>query len=633
MATALKTPKNEFANAFNEVLEEKQLPKDIILSAIESAMVSAYRRAVNASAAQHVEAKIDPDTGRVTVYAEKEVVEDIMDDRTEVLLDVARKVNPEVQLGDMAIVETTPADFGRVAAQTARQVIQQRIREAERSAQLEYFQRQVGEIVSGVVQASHPAQGVTIGLDMKAEGNMPNNQKVPGERFKVHDRLRAVVLEVKDGPRGPQIILSRAHRNFLRRLLENEVPEIYHGIVEIRAIAREPGARAKVAVLATQPGVDAVGACVGIKGVRIQAIVKELHDEKIDIIQWDQDPVVYISKAISPARVSGVYLSEAADGNKTATVVVSEDQLSLAIGRDGQNARLAAKLTSWRIDIKSLPEAASDSLQKLKGDAELAALLPTMVETIPAIEEILLKKAENRPVTPEEFAQLTQFVDRVERRTIQIKEDAQRVVDEKNAAALANIPETAFGMKLENAGIKEHVFNILTEAGFETVGELMLALKTNSNKVLGLPGVGPKAMQNIEEVLAALAFPEVETPVEIAAQPEVPVEAAPVVQQPEVVAEAAPVAAEAKPVKEAVKKEEVEEPAMKDGVSLEEMFTFKPESFTSETPEEDADSADKKKGKKKTKKKGVELEFDENLGEVVSRKKHKRGGDEAWEAE
>jgi N utilization substance protein A len=530
-------------------------------------------------------------------------------------------------------VETTPADFGRVAAQTARQVIQQRIREAERASQLEYFQRQLGEIVSGVVQASNPVQGVTLGLDMKAEGVMPNNQKVPGERFKVHDRLRAVVLEVKDGPRGPQIILSRAHRNFLRRLLENEVPEIYHGIVEIRAIAREPGARAKVAVLATQAGVDAVGACVGIKGVRIQAIVKELHDEKIDIIQWDPDPVVYISKAISPARVNGVFLSENAEGNKTATVVVSEDQLSLAIGRDGQNARLAAKLTGWRIDIKSLIEASSDSLHKLQKDGGLAALLPNVVEMIPAIQEILAKKAENRPVTPEEFTQLTQFVDRVERRTIQIKEEAARVVEEKTAVALAQVPEAAFGMKLEEAGIKEHTFNILTEAGYETVGALMLTLKMDQNKVLGLAGIGPKAMQNIEEALAALTFPELPEPgkpVETATQPEVPAEAEAVVaeevpaaldlRQPEAVA----------PVE--VVKEAVEEPAVKDGVSLEEMFAFKPEAFTAPAPEEESESDDKKKGKKKGKKKSVELEFDEKLGAVVARKKHKRP-DGVWEEE
>ncbi len=613
------TPKNEFALAFHEVLEEKQLSKEIIISAIESAMVSAYRRAVNASAAQYVEAKIDPDTGKVTVFAEKEVVEEVMDQRTEVTLEDARKVNPDVQLNDMATVETTPSDFGRVAAQTARQVIQQRIREAERSAQLEYFQRQVGEIVSGIVQASNPVQGVTVGLDMKAEGVMPSNQKVPGERFKVHDRLRAVVLEVKDGPRGPQIILSRAHRNFLRRLLENEVPEIYHGIVEIRAIAREPGARAKVAVLATQPGVDAVGACVGIKGVRIQAIVKELHEEKIDIIQWDQDPVIYISKAISPARVNGVYLSENPEGQKTATVVVSEDQLSLAIGRDGQNARLAAKLTSWRIDIKSLPEAASDTLAKLKNNDELSAMLPAAVEMIPTIELVLAKKAESRPVTPEEFTQLAQFVDRVERRTVQIKEEAVRAEQEKTAAARADIPAPAFNMKLEEAGIKEHVFNILSEAGYETIGQLMLALKTESDKVLGLPGIGPKAIQNIEEVFAALTFPEVVIPVETEVAVSEMVE---------------PVSGEAtlegrKPARARTEADGVEEgAAVKDGVSLDEIFAFKPEVFTSGTTGVESDD---KKGKKK-KKNTVALELDEKTGEVVGRKKHKRGEAE-WSEE
>src|SRR5512139_2031492 len=500
--------KNEFSLAFNEVLEEKQLSKEIILGAIESAMVSAYRRAVNASAAQHVEAKIDPDTGRVMVFAEKEVVEDVQEPKTEVLLEDARKVNPEAQLGDMVIVESTPSDFGRVAAQTARQVIQQRIREAERSAQMEYFAKQVGEIVSGIVQASN-MQATTVGLDMKAEGILPANQKIPSERFKLHDRIRAVVLEVKDGGRGPQIILSRAHRNFLRRLLENEVPEIYHGIVEIRAIAREPGARAKVAVMATQPGVDPVGACVGIKGVRIQAIVRELHDEKIDIIQWDADPVVYISKAISPARVTGVYLTDA-DGNHTATVVVMEDQLSLAIGRDGQNARLAAKLTGWRIDIKSVIEATGDALGKLQSNPELAAALPAAVENIPQVEEVLKKKVENRPVTPEEYTLVGQFVDRVERRTIQIKEEAIRLDEERQAAARAAVPPVAFSMPLESLGLKEHVFNILVEAGYETIGDLMLALKLDENQVLGLAGVGPKAIQNMHEQLAAMVFPEPE---------------------------------------------------------------------------------------------------------------------------
>jgi N utilization substance protein A len=575
-----------------------------------------------------VDAKVDPETGKVIIFAEKEVVEDVQEINTEVNLEDARKVTPEAQLGDMVIVESTPSDFGRVAAQTARQVIQQRIREAERSAQMEYFGRQVGEIVSGVIQASN-AQGATIGLDMKAEGILPANQKIPNERFKVHDRIRTVVLEVKDGSRGPQIILSRAHRNFLRRLLENEVPEIYHGVVEIRAIAREPGARAKVAVMATQAGVDPVGACVGIKGVRIQAIVKELHDEKIDIIQWDADPIVYISKAISPARVSGVYLNDV-DGNRTATVVVMEDQLSLAIGRDGQNARLAAKLTGWRIDIKSVVEAASDALSKLQKDAQFAASLPAAVELMPQVEEILAKKAENRPVTPEEYTTLGQFVERVERRTIAVKEETVHVPDEQVAAARAGVPSAAFEMPLDKLNLKEHVFNILTEANFETVGDLILAMKLDANKVLGLPGVGPKAIQNIEEQLASVNFPEPapEPVVEVSTTPvaeAVPLEAQPVESVP---AEAGQETKTASPQGKAVLEEPENENA-KDGVSLDELFKMKPEIFQATDAVEEEDD-DKKKGKKK-KKKGVELVLDEDLGEVVGRKIHKRGDGEVEE--
>ncbi|HKJ37904.1 MAG TPA: transcription termination factor NusA, partial [Anaerolineales bacterium] len=482
---------------------------------------------------------------------------------------------------------------------------------------------------------------------------IPASQRIPRERFRVHDRIRAVVMEVKDGPRGPQIILSRAHRNFLRRLLENEVPEIYHGVVEIRAISREPGARAKVAVSATQPGVDPVGACVGIKGVRIQAIVKELHDEKIDIIEWHEDPVVYISKAISPARVIGVFLNEA-EGTRTATVVVGEDQLSLAIGRDGQNARLAAKLTGWRIDIKSLVEAAGDSISKLQNDPELAELLPKATEDIPAMEGILAKKAEDRPVTPEEYTLLGQFVDRVERRTIQIMEEVAREEEEKIASARADIPEAAFEMSLEDAGIKEHIFNILTEADFESVGDLMMKMKLDQNSVLGLPGIGPKAIENIEESLAAVTFPEPPPPVEPTVEPESEAES-----QPEaVLEEAAPEAVEdaivpadlsietmpaeeapieeipAKAKKEARKKaeeEEEEDEGHKDGVSLDELFTMKPEIFQSARPVEEEEKT-KKKGKK-GKKKSVALEFDEELGEVVARKKHKRGGDDDFDEE
>ncbi len=611
--------KNEFSLAFNEVLEEKQLPKEVILGALESAMVSAYRRAVNASSAQHVEAKVDPETGKVTVYAEKEVVEEVQDVRTEVTLEEARKVNPIIQLGDMAIVESTPTDFGRVAAQTARQVIQQRIREAERGAQMEYFERQLGEIVSGVVQASNP-QNTTVGLDMKAEGVLPANQRIPGEKFRVHDRLRAIIMEVKDGSRGPQIILSRAHRNFLRRLLENEVPEIYHGIVEIRAISREPGQRAKVAVSATQAGVDPVGACVGVKGVRIQAIVKELHDEKIDIIEWNPDPVLYISKAISPARVSGVYLTEA---EKTATVVVMDDQLSLAIGRDGQNARLAAKLTSWRIDIKSVVEAAGDTLGKLQTEPGMQTTAELEKDNVARIGEILAKKAEGRAITPEEYTALAQFVDRVERRTA----ERQRVEDkehaEKLAEARAGIPEVAFEQPLDVLGLPEHVFNILTEADYTTAGDLLLAMKLSPDKVLGLPGIGPKAMQAIEKAVTETKF-VVEAPI-VAEEPAPVVEVAPVEAAAPAEDQAVPEVAEVE-----VKAEEpvvaVEGEAAPE-LSFEELFKLRPETFHPGAEEEDKTDKKGKKGKK-----SVEYQFDEDRGEVVGRKKHKRG-DADWTGE
>lgn len=615
--------KNEFSLAFNEVLEEKQLPKEVILGALESAMVSAYRRAVNASSAQHVEAKVDPDTGKVTVYAEKEVVESVMDERTEVRLADARKVNPLCQVGDMVIVETTPRDFGRVAAQTARQVIQQRIREAERGAQMQYFERQLGEIVSGVVQATNP-QSTTIGLDMKAEGIMPANQKIPGERFRVHDRVRSIIMEIKDGSRGPQIILSRAHRNFLRRLLENEVPEIYHGIVEIRAIAREPGQRAKVAVSATQAGVDPVGACVGVKGVRIQAIVKELHDEKIDIIEWNPDPVVYISKAISPARVSGVYLTE---GEKTATVVVMEDQLSLAIGRDGQNARLAAKLTGWRIDIKSVSEAAADALARLQSEPSMAATAEAEKDNLPLISEILAKKAESRPLTPEEYQTLAQFVDRVERRVIERQRMVEQESAEKLAEARAGIPDAAFEQPLDVLGLPEHVYNILTEADYRTAGDLLLAMKTSPDKVLGLPGIGPKAMQAIHTVVAEASFQTAEPALaQAGAESPVSVEEAPASESlAESVSEGVVEAqAEVSPEPVVVADEET---GMEE-TSFEELFKLRPESFTP-AAEDEVDKKDKK-GKKG--KKAIEYEYDEDRGEVIGRKKHKRGGDlfEDW---
>lgn len=673
--------KNEFTLAFNEVLEDKQLPKEVILEAIEAAMISAYRRSVNASNAQRIEARVDPETGQVEIFAEKEVVDQVQDDRTEVLLEVALKSDPEAEMGGLVIVkvESTPDDFGRVAAQTARQVIQQRIREAERDAQFEYFERQAGEIISGVVQAISGGN-VTLGIDMKAEGILPYKEQIPGERFRIHERVRALLAEVKMTPRGPQIILSRSHRNFLRRLLENEVPEIYHGLVEIRSIAREPGQRSKVAVAALKPGVDPVGACVGIRGVRIQAIVRELNDEKIDVIEWNPDPTQYIAKALSPARVSGVFLNEHGRSAKTATVVVPEDQLSLAIGRDGQNARLAAKLTAWRIDIKSLPEAVADVIHKLQNDPEYMVLAEREAETMQQSEDILAKKATGRPITPEEYQVLHQLVDRVERSMIQMRQKVRDERQEKVERIGAAIREEAFEIPVEELEISQRICTLLRENGFGTAGDLLVQIRTEPDKILALQGIGPKAMEDIasaldrmdliqqpveeeavEEPISELEKEEVEAaeeisdevisePVTEAVEPEL-VEGEPVIEEaPE---EAAVEEAVATPEAEAA--EEVELPEVDEaeiepelvslGVdekeietrSLDEIFEIKPEIFDIESDVEDEDEEDElyrdRKGttkkKKKKKKKFVEMEYDPDLDVMIVKKKRK--SDDEWD--
>lgn len=630
--------KNEFALAFNEVLEDKGLPKEIILKALESAMVSAYRRSVNASAQQNVEAVVDTETGKVTIYAEKEVVETVENDITEVALEEAKKVNPEIELGGLITVETTPTDFGRVAAQTARQVIQQRIRDAERAAQILFYEKQLGEIVNGMIQ-SVGGTGMTVGLEMKTEASMPRKEMIPGERFHIHDRVRALVAEVKDNQRGPQIILSRTHRNFLRRLLENEVPEIFHGIVEIRSIAREPGQRAKVAVSATQQGIDPVGACVGIRGVRIQAIVRELHDEKIDVIEWNPDPAIFISKAISPARVSGVYLNEQkVGGGKTATVVVPEDQLSLAIGRDGQNARLAAKLTSWRIDIKSLPEATSDSLFKLKNDPSFAAMLESEKENVVKMEEFLGRKAEGRPLAPEEFDLMTKFVDRVERKAT-AKTDEQKKAEESKFEELKKlVPANTFSLNILDSGLPEHVAYILQEAGYSSLGELAVQMKIEPDNILRLQGIGPRAMVNIEMLMTTLdeqLAAEQEAAKLKAAEPKI--ETTPVIEKTVEVVQPVEVETEVdksveveeKPVAEA--SANATEP--EEDISLEEIFTLRPEVLDTTVLSEDEESEDGDKNKKKKKKsKHVVVTYDPDRDLTMVTKKHKRGGSE-WDFE
>lgn len=499
--------KSEFALAFNEVLEERGLPREVILSALESAMISAYRKAVGASAAQDVQVVMDFDTGNVSVFAEKEVSDSITDYRTEVLLEDAQKNYPECQIGDLVMVESTPKDFGRIAASTAKQAIQTKIREAEKQRQYDHFSKQVGEITSGIVQAVNSRQA-TIGLDMKAEGIMLKKDMIPNERFRIHDRIRAYLVSVEDTSKGLQIELSRGHRNFLRRLLENEVPEIYHGIVEIRSIAREPGQRAKVAVSATQQGIDPVGACVGQRGVRIQAIVRELHDEKIDVIEWSPDAAVYISKAISPARVSGVYLNPSIYEHKTATVVVPEDQLSLAIGREGQNARLAAKLTGWRIDIMSVSEAAAKALVKLREDKSLAGLAEQEAETMLRVEELLQMKSEGRVLNMDDSALIGRFVDRVERRgEADRKDEVDSHIAELKAIRDAIDPR-AFDMSIYDVPeIKEHILVTLQENHLETFGDLIFTVRTNPEAISNLSGISPKVYEEILDVVNNYKFP------------------------------------------------------------------------------------------------------------------------------
>ncbi len=630
--------KNEFTLAFNEVLEDKGLPKEIILEALQSAMVSAYQRSVNASKEQKIEAVIDTETGKVKIFAQKEVVDSVENDITETTLEEARKVNPEAQLGDLVMVESTPKDFGRVAAQTARQVIQQRIRDAERKAQVAYFEKQLGEVVSGVVQAVGAA-GLTIGLEMKTEASMPRKEMINGERFHIHDRVRALVAEVKDNQRGPQIILSRTHRDFLRRLLENEVPEIFHGIVEIRSIAREPGDRAKVAVSATQQGIDPVGACVGIRGVRIQAIVKELHDEKIDVIEWSPDPAIFIAKAISPARVSGVYLTDQkTEGGKTATVVVPEDQLSLAIGRVGQNARLAAKLTGWRIDIKSLTEAATDALYKLQHDPTLSVLAEAEKANAVKVEESLAKKAEGKPLTPEEFDFMAKFVDRVERKAIAKTEEQKKQEEELLEEIKKSIPASAFTTNILDSSLPEHVAYILQEAGFFTVGDLAVQFKIDPDQILRLPGIGNRVMETITNLMTALDEQLVaEQAAAIAPVAEVPETVSTVEVEKPIVEEVTTTVDETitelvEPVESEVSEVPEPEAEPEKEPSLEELFTLRPEVLdTSAILDEDEDETGrvKKKGKKN---KHIVVTYDPDRDMTVVRKKHKRGGDDwGWD--
>ncbi len=393
MGTATK---NDFLVAITQVCSERNLPRETVLQAVEQALVSAYKR--NFGGAQNISAKIDANTGKVRIFATKQVVDQVHDRRSEMTLEEARQYDPMAEIGQSLQIEATPDDFGRIAAQTAKQVVLQRIREAEREALYTSFQEREGEIVHGTVHSLEQGN-ITVNLG-RLEGFLPKQEQIPTERYRPNQKIRALITEVNKSSRGPQVVLSRTHRNMLRRLLELEVPEIFNGLVEIKSIAREAGQRSKVAVSANQDGIDPVGACVGQRGVRIQAIVNELSGEKIDIVEWSPNPAAFIANALSPAKVLNVKLSEDTNGDKVASVVVQDKQLSLAIGKEGQNARLAAKLTGWRIDIKSESQSAEEAAKREAAEAALRAEL-TEPEPGTAVEAPAELQAEMMEAAPE----------------------------------------------------------------------------------------------------------------------------------------------------------------------------------------------------------------------------------------
>ena len=337
----------ELILALEELEKEKGIKKDYLLESIETALVTAYKR--NFDALENVRVEMDKQTGATHVYSVKEVMEKANDEATEISIKEAQKINPDLGEGDTVEVEIVPRDFGRIAAQTAKQVIIQKLREAERDIIFNEFNERKGEIVSGLIQkADHNIVVMDLG---KLEGVMPAKEQIPTEKYKVNEKVKGYVLDVERGAKGaPQVIVSRSHPDFVRKLLEFEIPEIYEGVIEIKSVSRDPGYRSKVAVYSPDPNIDPVGSCVGQKGVRIQNVINELNGEKIDVIEWNEDPSIYIASALLPAQILAVDVKEE---EKFAQVIVPDDQLSLAIGRSGQNARLAARLTNWKIDIKS----------------------------------------------------------------------------------------------------------------------------------------------------------------------------------------------------------------------------------------------------------------------------------------
>ena len=593
--------------AINQVCHERQLPVDTVMEAVEVALASAYKRNYGAN---QITAKVNTEDGSIRILVEKMIVEEVEDSKNEILLADAQLMDPEAQLGGVVYIEDTPDNFGRIAAQTTKQVILQRIREAERDALYNIYSEREGEIVNGTVHKVDSSQ-VILSLG-KVEALLPKSEQIPTEHYQEGQRLRAYVAEVSKTPRGPQIIVSRTHRNMLRRLLEVEVPEIYNGTVEIKAIAREAGYRSKVAVAALQEGVDPVGSCVGMRGVRIQSIVNELGGEKIDVAQWSPDTKVFIANALSPAKVLNVILQDL-NNDKTAMVVVPDKQLSLAIGKEGQNARLAAKLTGWRIDIKSAVEAAEDALSRARDSDAIKALVSNRPEVFSMASAILSERSETTEYSQGELQLLSEAIELVGHAELAIargKLEAQRAAREAERARLASSDVDLLAEAEAILGEKETEF----EAGEEALAEIQ--------------AIEAQILQ--DDFIVAPA--EGAVPEETSESQEVgPVEAD-VVE-----AEAEPVL-EADLPEEELELEDIDEdgPAVLssilDEVEPEQKAPKKTKKLNVYIGEEELEEEIFDQPKKRSRSKGRTLEYDEELGQMVVKRSRKRSrSKDDWE--
>ena len=387
---------------FEELEREKGISKDVVISSLCDAMVAAYKKHLRIKEIENVEAFLDEQSGEIGIFKGKTVVDKVEDPDNEISLAEAKEIDEDVELGDEVKLEVTPEQFGRIAAQAANQVLTQRIREAERNLVLNEFLDKKGTLITGIIQKVDDRRNVIVNIG-KTDAIMPRKEQIPGEYYKPGNRIRVFVLNVKETTRLPQVIVSHAHAEIVRELFELEVPEIEDGIVEIKSISREAGYRTKIAVWSNDPEVDSVGACIGPRGSRIQTIVSELKNEKIDIVRYSEDPVEYIVNALSPARVVSVDILADDEYAHEAMVVVPDDQLSLAIGREGQNVRLAHKLTGWKIDIKSVSQMEKAEAQNISNYEETPEEIIDDAEEVDELQQEIEEEMNQQAVDEEDF--------------------------------------------------------------------------------------------------------------------------------------------------------------------------------------------------------------------------------------